>query len=229
VRAPRIVLITDPSFGDGVILRAVRAVAEALEPGALCVQLRDKRRSDGSLRLFALELRRLTRDTGASLVVNGRPHVARDAGADGVHLGGDGGSVADARARLPRGAWVSVAAHTDDDVRRAMREGADAVLVSPIFPTRSPSSHGAGVSPEKRARGTEALRAARTLRTAQARGRASARGKDLAIFALGGVTISRVGACVRAGADGVALIRALLGSASPGADARAIDDALARR
>jgi thiamine-phosphate pyrophosphorylase len=221
VRAPRIVLITDPSFGDGVILRAVRAVAEALEPGTLCVQLRDKGRTDSSLRLFALELRRVTRESGASLVVNGRAAIARDVGADGVHLGGDGGSIADARARLPRGSWVSVAAHTDDDVLRAIEEGADAVLVSPIFPTRSHAR-------EKVARGIEALRGARALRSAQGTADRSADGKELAIFALGGVTAPRVGACVRAGADGVALIRALLGSASPGTDARAIDEALTR-
>jgi thiamine-phosphate pyrophosphorylase len=132
-------------------------------------------------------------------------------------LGGGAGTVGEARALVSRPLWISVAAHTDDDVRRAADEGADAALVSPIFPTRSAGAHAAGAA-EKAPRGVAALRSAR----------AAAR-HSLLIYALGGITTETVGQCAAAGADGVALIRALLASSDPGRTARAIHDAFARR
>jgi thiamine-phosphate pyrophosphorylase len=219
---PRVVLVTDAAFGDDVVLRCVREVGAALPAGALCVQLRDKRRPLASLRLFAIQLRRVTRDARALLVINGQPRLARDVEADGVHLGGGGGegnapmirSVEEARSHIGRRAWVSVAAHSDDDVRRATDEGADAVLVSPVYPTRAPSLHPSG-APTKTARGLDALRAARAIA-----------GSRVAVFALGGVTPANARVCARAGASGVAVIRALLASPTPGAAARALHDAL---
>lgn len=213
---PRIVLVTDPSFGDEALVRCSEAAAAALPSGAFCVQLRDKRRSVASLRLLAWRLRIVTKNAGALFVLNGHPRLARDVGADGVHLGGGAGSVADARTVLGRSAWISVAAHTDEDVRRAVDEGADAVLVSPIFATRPPASTGTCI--EKAPRGLEALRTARAIT-----------GGHPAVLALGGVTLDRVRSCADAGADGVAVLRALLTSRQPGVLARAIHDVLARR
>jgi thiamine-phosphate pyrophosphorylase len=151
---------------------------------------------------------------GASLVVNGDPRLARDVGADGVHLGGDAGTVADARAICGRSSWVSVAAHSNAAVQRGADDGADAVLVSPVFPTRPPSP----LDPAKTGRGLDAVRGARILV-----------GNRCAVYALGGVTPDNAAACAAAGADGVALIRALLASAEPARVARAIHDGLASR
>jgi thiamine-phosphate diphosphorylase len=229
---PRVVLVTDPSFGDDAIVRCSEAAAAALPFGAFCVQLRDKRRAVASLRLMAWRLRIATQKAGGLLVLNGDPRLARDVGADGVHLGGGAAAVAEARAILGRPGWISVAAHTDDDVRRATGEGADAVLVSPIFATRPLSPRGSGVSSassllekssassllEKRPRGLAALRSARAIAGARP-----------AVFALGGVTLDRVRSCADAGAEGVAVLRALLTSHQPGILARAIHDVLAPR
>jgi thiamine-phosphate pyrophosphorylase len=192
---PALILVTDPAFGDDVIEARTRVIAAALPRGALAVHLRDGLRAKSSMRLFAARLRRLTKSLGARLVVNGDPYIARDVGADGVHLGRGGPQIAEARA-VYGGAWVSVAAHSDADVERALREGADAVLVSPVFATRPPSPF----APEKSPRGLDALRSARALA-----------GARLAIYALGGVTAENAAACVKAGADGLAGIRALLG------------------
>jgi thiamine-phosphate pyrophosphorylase len=214
---PRLILVTDPSFGDEAILRCVARVAAELPPGAFGVQLRDKARPIVSLRTFALALRTVTGRAAAWLIVNGHPRLARDVGADGVHLGGGAGAVADARAAFGRKTWVSVAAHSDDDVRRAAADGADAVLVSPIFPTRAPSRSVVA----KQERGLGALRSARAVVTAA--------GSRMPLYALGGITAERVPGCIQAGADGVAVLRALLASDRPGAVARAIHDALPRR
>jgi thiamine-phosphate pyrophosphorylase len=202
-------LITDPSFADAPTVRCVATVAAALPPGALVVQIRDKQRALSSLRLFAWQLRVVTAAHGASLVINGRAELARDVGADGVHLGGGAGTVAQARAQLRRAAWVSVAAHSDEDVARAREEGADAVLVSPVFPTESRALDGR----RKEARGLGCVRSARHIA-----------GADLRVYALGGVTAASARACFASGADGVALTRGFLAARDPGCEARAIHD-----
>jgi thiamine-phosphate pyrophosphorylase len=214
---PRLVLVTDPSFGDDAIVRCTEAVAAALPPGAFCVQLRDKRRPVASLRLMACRLRIVTERAGALLVINGHPRLARDVGADGVHLGGGAGTVNEARTAFGRPTWISIAGHSDDDIRRGLAEGADAALVSPVFATSSPPSPGRAAA-EKLPRGLGAIRAARAIA-----------GSRLALFALGGVTLDRVRSCADAGADGVAVLRALLQSDQPGDLAEAIHDVLAPR
>jgi acyl carrier protein len=106
---------------------------------------------------------------------------------------------------------VSVAAHSDDAVRQAIAGGADAVLVSPVFASRPPGNVASG----KEGRGLGALRSARALA-----------GGRIAVYALGGVDPQNAGACATSGADGVAVVRALLGSPDPGRVARAIHGAL---
>jgi thiamine-phosphate pyrophosphorylase len=97
--------------------------------------------------------------------------------------------------------FVSVSAHDGDELRRALIEGANAVLVSPIY-----ASPGKG-----KARGSRALREAKDI------------GKDrFLVYALGGVEADNVARCHAAGADGVAVIRALLGAKDPAAAARAL-------
>jgi thiamine-phosphate pyrophosphorylase len=211
---PRIILITDPAFGDDGIVRCVETVGRALPAGSLCVQLRDKQRAIVSLRVFASRVRLVTRSVGAALVINGDAALARDVGADGVHLGRGAGTVQQARATCGSRAWVSVSAHSDAAVRRAVRDGADAVLVSPVFPSRPPSV----LAPEKEGRGLDSLRSARVVADART-----------ALYALGGVDADNTRACAEAGADGVAVVRALLASPEPARVAKAMHDALAAR
>jgi thiamine-phosphate pyrophosphorylase len=211
---PRIILITDPAFGDDGIARCVEIVGRALPAGSLCVQLRDKQRAIVSLRVFASRMRLVTRSVGAALVINGDAALARDVGADGVHLGRGAGTVEQARATCGSRTWVSVSSHSDGAVRRAVRHGADAVLVSPVFPSRPPSV----LAAEKEGRGLDALRSARDI----------ADGKT-AVYALGGVDADNTRACAEAGADGVAVVRALLASPEAARVAKAMHDALAAR
>jgi thiamine-phosphate pyrophosphorylase len=216
---PRIFLVTDPLYDDDRIVHAVDVVGTALGRGVLGVQLRDKKRDLVAKRLLASRLRLVTRARGALFIVNADARLARDVGADGVHLGGDAGTIAAARAVCGARAWVSIAAHGDEAVRAAVRERANAVLVSPIFPTTS----GAGESETrmkaartKRPRGVEAIESARAIVGTA----------PVAIYALGGVVPSFAGECIRAGADGVAVIRALLAADDPAAEAQAFAAAM---
>jgi thiamine-phosphate pyrophosphorylase len=212
---PRIVLVTDSAFGDETIVRCIEATASELPPGWLCVQLRDKHRPLVSLRVFASRLRVVTRARSAGLVVNGDARLARDVGADGVHLGRGAGTVGDARAICGSGAWISIAAHSNGAVRRGAEDGADAVLVSPVFPSRPASPQGLRDEGPKSGRGLDAVRAARILV-----------GERCPVYALGGVTAENASACAAAGAYGVALIRALLSADRPERVARALYVAL---
>jgi thiamine-phosphate pyrophosphorylase len=169
-------------------LAALPAAARA----RFAVQLRDPGLPLRALLALGERLREATAALGAGLVVNDRIDLALALGADGVHLGRRSVTVADARALLPPGTWISVACHAPADVARAAAEGADAALLSPIF-----------ASPGKGAvLGIEALREARAL---------LGKGSDVQILALGGVTMENAGACLAAGADGAAAIRADLG------------------
>ncbi len=209
--SPRIILVTEPTFDDGHIVRCVQLVGRALPAGWLAVQLRDKRRPRARVQALALELRDVTRDCGAALVINGDARVARDVGADGVHLGRDAGTAGEARAICGAHAWISAAAHSDAAARLGAQAGVDAILVSPVFPTQSPSD----VTP-KAPRGLEAVRSAR-----------AAVGTGVRLYALGGVGAHNVRPCLDAGADGVAALSALLASDEPACVARAMHDAFA--
>jgi len=211
-------LVTDPAYDDELLLRTVDAVGAALPRGALGVQLRDKLRSVPHVRTLAAKLRRTTSDRGAMLIVNGDAELARDVGADGVHLGGGARSVAEVRALCGDGAWVSVAAHTDAAVRAALADGANAVLVSPIFPTAPPRAAAPSESRIrlrdvviKSPRGVDALSSARAVVASR-----------VAVYALGGVTPENAAACISAGADGVAVVRAVFAASDPAEAARAL-------
>lgn len=208
MKSPRVLLVTDPAYTESLIESVVLRVGSGLSRGELGVLLRDKQRSRAAVVGFAERLRKATSSVGAPLIVHSDVSLALAVKADGIHLGGEGvkdeaQALTEVRRALP-GGWISVATHDDADVERAAREGADAVLVSPIYETP-------GKGP---VRGVAAIASAR------------AHGPKLFVYALGGVDARRAPECRKAGADGIALIRALLAATDPLRVARAIDAAL---
>jgi thiamine-phosphate pyrophosphorylase len=210
-RRPKIILVTDSTYKDERVIEVVEACVRALPAGTFAVQLRDRKKEPLALRAFAEKLRAVTKPpegstgAGAMLLINGNPELAREVGADGVHIGGTAMKVSDARGILGAEAFVTIAAHSDQAVKLGARDGADGALVSSIF-----------ASPGKATgRGVDALRTARAVG-----------GDAFLIYALGGVERGNAAECVLAGADGVAAIRALLLASDPGAEARAIYDSM---
>jgi thiamine-phosphate pyrophosphorylase len=143
---------------------------------------------------LARALMAVTAAAGARLYVNGRVDVALACGAAGVHLPGDGLSVAEVRAMAPA-LSVAVSTHAPPELEAAARAGAAFAVFGPVFDT-----------PSKRGRltpvGLEGL--------AQA-----ARAAALPVIALGGIDFNNASACMRAGAAGVACNRAVLGAGDP--------------
>ncbi len=195
---PVVIFVTDANVDLARTIEIVRSAAIALGPRCLLVQLRDKENGPVVIRTAAQALRDATREVDALFVVNGASSIADDVGADGVHLPWDRGGavglrVASARRLLGEHIIVTAAVHDDDEVRAAVEGGVTGVLVSPIFAT--PSKGGA--------RGVEAITSACAIVLA-ARSQWAPR-----VYALGGVDATNASSCRAAGADGVAVIRAL--------------------
>ena len=103
--------------------------------GVDVVQLRDKRLADRELIDRARRLRRLTRGTATLLVINDRPDLAALAQADGVHLGQEELCVKDARSIVGPDALIGVSAHSLEQARQAVLDGANYLGVGPTFPS----------------------------------------------------------------------------------------------
>ncbi len=166
-------------------------VGRSLSAGVRLLQYRAKPAGDGGLRVRAEAARMIAaacRAAGARLIVNDDPALAAAVGADGVHLGRDDGTVAEARAHVGH-ALVGVSCY--DSLERAIQaeaEGADYVAFGAMFPSR--------VKPA-------AVRASHEL-LSQARARLR-----IPIVAIGGIDLGNAAGVLRAGADAVAVISAL--------------------
>ncbi len=136
------------------------------------------------------------------LFINGRLDVALLVGAH-LHLPVEAPTPADVRPQLPPGRWVSAAVHDEAQLQRA--QGADLLLVSPVFPPGSkPEDSRPTLGPEGYARlGALAVCPA---------------------FALGGIRLERLAGLGRVA--GVAVQSAVLDAADPGAAASALLAAL---
>lgn len=140
---------------------------------------------------------RLARRASSRVLVNDRADIARATGAHGVHLPADGLPIAAARTLVGPAALVGRSTHAPDDARRAAADGADYVVLGPIWPTPS--------HPNRPALGLRAVRDIRNL--------------GIPVIAIGGVTADRAAQCLDAGAWGVAAIAALWHAPDPGSAA----------
>lgn len=112
----------------------VKKVAEAAAAGAGLIQLREKASRLRDRLELAKAAVRAAHLHGARLVVNDDPRLAAAIGADGVHLGRDDASVAEARELLGPGAIVGVSCYGDIDLAvRLQRAGADYVSFGACF------------------------------------------------------------------------------------------------
>ena len=151
----RLYVILTESLCRGDWFATARAT---LAGGADCLQLREKNLSDRELLSRGEKLVSLCRDYKALFIMNDRPDLAVLCHADGVHLGQDDLSPADARRILPSSALVGVSTHTTDQVAAACREVPDYIAVGPMFASSTkPQGHIAGPKTLASAHGLTAL------------------------------------------------------------------------
>jgi thiamine-phosphate pyrophosphorylase len=136
--------VTDrAAVGDARFRELLRALAGAAD---LSVQLREKSATDAETLAWARAARELLGES-VPLYVNRRFDVALAAGANGVHLPADGLPVRRVRAETPRGFRIGVSTHSTGEAVRAIGDGAELVLVGPIFDTPSKRRFGPPLGP----------------------------------------------------------------------------------
>ena len=193
-RALRLYLIADPDHCDGDLVAATR---EALLGGVTLVQLRAKSLSDRELVIVGSHLRSLTRERNVPLIINDRVDIALAVDADGVHLGVNDLHPANARAIAPP---PFIIGYSPDDQQDTAGADADYLGIGPVFGTSSKGDAGTAL-------GIRAF----SRRIADC---------SVPVVGIGGVTADNAGDVVRAGADGVAVISAILRDPAPREAAR---------
>lgn len=192
-----LVVVTDPDCAGRDLVEVVEA---ALRGGAPAVQLRAKSTPTREMVELGRRLRAATAAADALLFVNDRVDVAMVVGADGAHLGDDDLPLPAARRIVPPGFLLGRSVDRPEEARTAAREGADYVGAGPVLatPSKLDAAGAIGVA------GIAAVRAATAL----------------PVVAIGGVDAANAAEVARGGADGVAVIRAVMRAADPAAAAR---------
>ncbi len=113
----------------------VQVVSEMLAAGVKLIQYRAKDKETGARYQECLEIRRLTREAGATLIVNDHPDLALMVEADGVHLGQDDYPIEAVRALVGEEMIVGMSTHSPAQAEDAVRRGADYIGVGPLFRT----------------------------------------------------------------------------------------------
>lgn len=196
----RLYLVTDipPAGGD---LEAL--LREALCNGVGVVQLRDKQATQAEIVRAARVFRRLCDAHDALLIVNDRPELAIACGADGVHVGQNDRTVEQARELVGDELLIGLSTHSPEQVDAVA--GADYFAVGPVYATPT--------KPDYAPVGLELVRYA-------------AQHASVPFFAIGGIDAGNVAAVAAAGAQRVAVVRAIRDADDPGAAARSLASAL---
>lgn len=183
-------VITEPAITHSALATA------AVERGVPVIQLREKRLQDRDLTAIARSLRASTRGSETLLIVNDRPDIAAEVGADGVHLGRGDMDAGSARRIVGPDAVVGVSASAPAEIEAAKSAGADYVGVGPVYATAT--------KPDARPPiGLDGLRAA--ARTCS----------DVPIVAIGGITAANARGVLEAGAGYVAVVSAICHADDP--------------
>ncbi|WP_432697506.1 thiamine phosphate synthase [Marinobacterium sp. YM272] len=164
-------------------------VEKALQGGTRLIQYRDKSDDAGKRLRQAKALAALCRQYQVPLLINDDIQLALTSGADGVHLGQEDGSLADARATLGPEAIIGITCHDRLDLALAAdRAGADYVAFGAFFPSKTkPGATPAPLSLLQEAR----------------------QQLNCPIVAIGGLSVDNASQVISAGADLVAVVHAL--------------------
>jgi thiamine-phosphate pyrophosphorylase len=211
----RLYALIDPDVAGG---RSLGDIAKLIAGSATLVQLRDKHGSTRQLVEEARELTMVLAPLDIPLLINDRVDVALAAEADGVHIGQDDMSPADARLLLGRTAIIGLSIKTVEQAKAAPLELLDYVGVGGVYATTSKDTTSPPIGLSGLGAVVQAIRA---------------RDPKFPICGIAGINQSNAADVIAQGADGVAVISALSLAADPTMAARdllsEVDGALARR
>ncbi|MGH7889090.1 MAG: thiamine phosphate synthase, partial [Thermodesulfobacteriota bacterium] len=179
----------------------IETVEKAIRGGAKIVQLREKDTPEEKIIRLGKVLLKITRKYGVPLIINDSPELAKEIGADGVHLGEYDPPVSEARKLLGNEAIIGVSCYGKIERGiQAEKDGASyAAFGTPFFtPTK----------PDRKVTPFEVLR------------KAMEKIRKMPIFAIGGINKENAPSVLETGVDGVAVITSVFGSSDPEKAAR---------
>lgn len=161
-----------------------------IDGGVRIIQLRAKGVELAQVKTWAVAMQAICRERGVIFVLNDYPEMAAEIGADAVHVGQDGGSLADVRKVVGEGMIIGRSTHSLEQAMQARQEGADYIGFGPLFPT--------GTKPGRPSIGLRDITAAQ-----EAAG-------DMPLFCIGGINETTLPAVLHAGARRVVIVSWLL-------------------
>jgi thiamine-phosphate pyrophosphorylase len=200
-------LVTDRGLARG--RSTLEIVKAAVQGGVTCVQLREKKCSTLEFIEQARTVKDFLKARGVPLVINDRVDVALAVEADGVHLGQTDMPLAIAKKILGGSMFIGISAESLEDALEAEKGGADYLGVSPIYGTPTKTDTAAAL-------GLEGLREIK-------------KAVNIPLVGIGGLNPGNAPEVIRNGADGVAVVSAIVAADDPGQAAaelkRIIDEA----
>jgi thiamine-phosphate pyrophosphorylase len=167
---------------------ALHDVKSAVAANVKFIQYRNKEACSKTLYEEALALRAICKK--ATLIINDRIDIAVAVNADGVHIGQDDVPFSVARELLGKKKIIGVTVHNLRHALIAQRQGADYLGVSPIFTTSTKINAGQSVGISLIEKIKEHI--------------------SIPIVAIGGINLSNAKAVIRAGADSICAISAVV-------------------
>ena len=163
-------------------------VESALKGSVTCVQLREKTLDEEAFLKEAMEISALCRQYGVPFIINDNVDIAIRCHADGVHVGQEDLAVAQVRSRVGANMLIGVSAHSVEEAREAVKNGADYLGVGAVFSTTTKTN----------------VRA-----MPKATLRAICEAVDVPVVAIGGIGKGNMAQLAGTGVDGVALVSAI--------------------
>ena len=183
----KLYLVTDRGILQGRDL--IRCIGEALDGGVSLLQLREKNLSHEAFHGLALKVKTLTMAYNVPLIINDNISLAMEVKAAGVHLGPDDMSISRARQILGSEMIIGASANCLQEALRFEEEGADYLGVGALFPTHT-KEDAESVSLDTLRAITEAVK--------------------IPVVGIGGICLSNASQVLNSGADGIAVVSAIL-------------------
>lgn len=170
-------------------------VEAALQNGATCIQLREKKLDDADFLAEAQEMAALCRRYHVPFIINDKVDIAIACHADGVHVGQEDMAASDVRKRVGDQMMIGVSAHTVEEALEAVRNGADYLGLGAVFSTSTKTDAGA--------MSFDTLKAI-------------CDAVEIPTVAIGGISPANIMQLAGSGVDGVAVVSAIFGAPDPG-------------
>ncbi|NIP43678.1 MAG: thiamine phosphate synthase [candidate division Zixibacteria bacterium] len=186
-------LVTDRGLSRG--RTSMEIIEAAVKGGVTVVQLREKHANTREFLHEALKVRNFCREKNILFIINDRLDIAQSVDADGVHLGQDDLPIEYARRFLGPDKIIGTSAFNETEAMEAEKAGADYLGISPIFTTPTKPELETGI-------GIDGLRKIR-------------KSAKIPMVGIGGLGSTNAYDVIMAGADGIAVVSAIVSAADP--------------